>query len=105
MKGSYAIVLTFLLGQGVLAANPKLNQYASIDDCKNDRNIISHASPSLWSCHKVDGRTQAVYLVVGDGDAGQYYFTGCDEHNTRNRLATGQCITLPAGTTEIGKWV
>jgi hypothetical protein len=32
MKGFYAIVVTSLIGQGVLAASPKLNQYASIDD-------------------------------------------------------------------------
>jgi hypothetical protein len=32
MKGFYAIVVTSLLGQGVLAASPKLNQYASVDD-------------------------------------------------------------------------
>jgi hypothetical protein len=32
MKGFYAIVVTSLLGHGVLAASPKLNQYASIDD-------------------------------------------------------------------------
>ncbi|KAF9700004.1 hypothetical protein EKO04_001986 [Ascochyta lentis] len=105
MKGFYAIVLAPLLGQGVLAASPKLNQYASVDDCNHDRNIISHASPALWSCHQVDGRTRAVYLVVGDGNAGQYYFTGCDQHYTNGRLATGQCITLPGGTTQIGKWV
>jgi hypothetical protein len=32
MKGFYALAVTSLLGQSALAASPKLNQYASIDD-------------------------------------------------------------------------
>ena len=68
MKFCSIFLLAPFLG-AALAANSKINQYASMDDCNNDRNIISHASPSESSCHKIDSRTKAMYLVVGSGAA------------------------------------
>jgi hypothetical protein len=50
MKGFYALAVTSLLGQGVLAASPKLNQYASIDDWHVTlRYILTNVIP-----HRVD---------------------------------------------------
>ncbi|KAE9372601.1 hypothetical protein N431DRAFT_466844 [Stipitochalara longipes BDJ] len=74
MKYSYTIFLCTLLGGGAFAANSKLNQYASISDCQNDVNIISHASPVEGSCHSVDSRTGALFLVTGGGADGAVYF-------------------------------
>lgn len=68
MKFCSIFLLAPFLGV-TLAANSKINQYASLDDCNHDRNIISHASPSEGSCHTIDGRTRALFLVVGSGAA------------------------------------
>ncbi|PVH94559.1 hypothetical protein DM02DRAFT_732435 [Periconia macrospinosa] len=108
MKGFYTIFLTSLLGQGILAktAAPKLNQYRSIDDCKADKNIISHASPSLGSTRDVDASTVAVYLVAGSAHAGQHYYprgANLPKSTQDSPLAMGECIYLPGGTRQIYK--
>jgi len=41
---------------------------------QSDSNIISHASPVEGSCHSVDSRTGALFLVTGGGAAGAVYF-------------------------------
>ncbi|EPE35243.1 hypothetical protein GLAREA_10940 [Glarea lozoyensis ATCC 20868] len=91
-------VLVALLTSLTLAApqkNSKLNQYATIDDCNNDRNILFHASPSEGSCHGVDGKTGALYLVTGDGAAGAYFVskTTGDCKGDGPTLAQGTCIS------------
>ena len=91
MKCSYPLFLSSILGGGAFAANSKLNQYASISDwyvdetcfgqfnywwshSEADVNIISHASPPEESCHSVDSRTGALYLVTGSGAAGAVFW-------------------------------
>ncbi|KFY74051.1 hypothetical protein V499_05902 [Pseudogymnoascus sp. VKM F-103] len=100
MKCFYAIFLSTLLGGGAFAANSKLNQYASISDCQSDSNIISHASPAEGSCHQVDGKTKALYLVTGSGAAGAQ-FIGYQQGSCGGpyvlgvTLDRGSCISRP----------
>ncbi|KAE9362515.1 hypothetical protein N431DRAFT_475935 [Stipitochalara longipes BDJ] len=104
MKYSYTIFLSTLLGAGAFAANSKLNQYASISDCQSDSNIISHASPPEGSCHSIDSRTGALFLVTGGGADGAVYFgcsgTGCGQ-TIIEPMQEGACIALPSGVGSI----
>ncbi|QIX01113.1 hypothetical protein AMS68_006630 [Peltaster fructicola] len=97
-----SIFLSTVLAGAALAANSKLNQYANINDCNNDKNIISHASPVVGSCHQIDAKTGAVYLVTGSGAAGEVYSAyangGCSGKVTEAPVPEGKCVTLPAGT-------
>ncbi|KAE9365783.1 hypothetical protein N431DRAFT_472378 [Stipitochalara longipes BDJ] len=100
MKCSYTIFLSTLLGGGVLAANSKLNQYASLSDCQSDSNIISHSSPVLDTCHAVDSRTGALFLVTGGGASGAlfYWFDTNDcAGDDKGTLSEGSCIAAPSG--------
>jgi hypothetical protein len=86
MNFSYIAFFISLLSGRVLGKNSKLNQYLGIEDwyshstyllliylqnsSKADVNIISHSSPPLNTCHKIDKKTKVLYLVTGDGAAG-----------------------------------
>ncbi|PVH98539.1 hypothetical protein DM02DRAFT_657239 [Periconia macrospinosa] len=98
MKGFSTVIFASLLSQGVLAANPKLNQYRSVEDCKKDKNIISHSSPSMNDCRAIDTNTRAVYLVIGGGSAGQHFY----KPGQAGRLQTGTCLEM-TGPGEICK--
>ncbi|KAF2124457.1 hypothetical protein P153DRAFT_370881 [Dothidotthia symphoricarpi CBS 119687] len=55
-------------GQGrslLTRATPKLNQYATLDDCQNDRNILYHAAPVAFRCYELDGKTGAFFYNTG----------------------------------------
>ncbi|KAE9367203.1 hypothetical protein N431DRAFT_495501 [Stipitochalara longipes BDJ] len=100
MKYSYTIFLSTLLGGGVLAANSKLNQYASISDCQSDVNIISHSSPVLDTCHTIDSRTGALFLVTGGGASGaKFYWYDVNDcsGDDKGTLSEGSCIAAPGG--------
>ncbi|KAI9163913.1 hypothetical protein HJFPF1_05545 [Paramyrothecium foliicola] len=43
----------------------KLNQYANLGDCQNDRNILYHAAPVALRCYNLDGRTGALFINPG----------------------------------------
>ncbi|KAN0096583.1 hypothetical protein V8E51_015388 [Hyaloscypha variabilis] len=108
MKYSYTIFLSTLLGGGVFAANSKLNQYATISDCQNDVNIISHSSPVIDTCHTVDSRTGALFLVTGGGAAGAIFqgstLNDCST-DSFGTLAEGSCIAAPGGIESIAFFV
>ncbi|KAH9896170.1 hypothetical protein F4778DRAFT_783450 [Xylariomycetidae sp. FL2044] len=53
-------------GQSLQArAKPKLNQYRSMEDCKNDKDILYHAAPVMGNCYDLDSKTGAFFYNTG----------------------------------------
>ncbi|ETS74341.1 hypothetical protein PFICI_14207 [Pestalotiopsis fici W106-1] len=53
-------------GHSLLARDRvKLNQYRTLDDCKNDRNILFHAAPPANNCYDLDKQTGAFFYNTG----------------------------------------
>ncbi|KAI1077158.1 hypothetical protein F5B20DRAFT_553362 [Whalleya microplaca] len=46
-------------------AAQKFNQYASMEDCKNDRNILYHKAPRSFECVKIDPKTDVFFFNTG----------------------------------------
>ncbi|KAI1844702.1 hypothetical protein JX265_007039 [Neoarthrinium moseri] len=46
-------------------AKPKLNQYASVEDCQADKNILYHAAPVTGRCYDLDDKTGAFFSNAG----------------------------------------
>ncbi|KAH8726759.1 hypothetical protein GQ44DRAFT_771124 [Phaeosphaeriaceae sp. PMI808] len=71
----------------------KLNQYATMDDCRNDRNILYHAAPVSGKCYTLDGKTGAFFYNTG-GFWQSYTYDGGDCSGTPHKLQryTGACL-------------
>ncbi|KAF9700846.1 hypothetical protein EKO04_000444 [Ascochyta lentis] len=76
--------------------NVKLNQYSSMSDCKNDKDILYHAAPVSGRCYNIDGKTGAFFINTAGFLASKLYTgTGCNG-NTLG-VTGGSCI-------ERGQW-
>ncbi|KAF2128746.1 hypothetical protein P153DRAFT_357271 [Dothidotthia symphoricarpi CBS 119687] len=76
----------------------KLNQYRTMDDCRNDRNILYHAAPVSGTCYNIDGQTGAFFINTGGFLASkpQVSVTRCrGDYATNN---DSNLITVPDNT-------
>ncbi|KAF2020564.1 hypothetical protein BU24DRAFT_416234 [Aaosphaeria arxii CBS 175.79] len=69
----------------------KLNQYRSMDDCNNDRNILYHAAPVSGRCYDIDGQTGAFFINTG-GFQGSKLYTGSGCNGNTLGVSGGSCI-------------
>ncbi|CAK7204946.1 hypothetical protein SEUCBS139899_007708 [Sporothrix eucalyptigena] len=92
MKSAVILAAAVAFLPTVLAAKPKLNQYASMDDCNNDRNILYHAAPVSGRCYDLDDKTRAFFWATGGMlNPRVYHGTGCN--GIEDPLSTnGRCM-------------
>ncbi|KAL2145909.1 hypothetical protein VTI28DRAFT_5991 [Corynascus sepedonium] len=65
MKSQILLLVATALVPSTLADKPKLNQYRTVDDCSNDRNITYHAAPISGQCYDLDDDTGAFFWNTG----------------------------------------
>ncbi|KAI0136288.1 hypothetical protein BJ170DRAFT_710252 [Xylariales sp. AK1849] len=100
MKTASVLLVAAAFMQSALAAKPKLNQYASLDDCKNDKNILYHAAPVTGRCYDFDDKTHAWFSNAG----GRWYTAAYTEKGCKGTkqgiCSVGNCggFPLPDGT-------
>ncbi|KAK3352220.1 hypothetical protein B0T25DRAFT_541434 [Lasiosphaeria hispida] len=91
MKSQILLLIAAAL-PSTLAAKPKLNQYRSVDDCNNDRNILYHAAPVSGRCYNLDGATGAFFWSTG-GMLNPRVYSGSDCNGIEDPLSTdGRCL-------------
>ncbi|KAH8760999.1 hypothetical protein F5883DRAFT_524306 [Diaporthe sp. PMI_573] len=73
--------------------NVKLNQYRTLDDCENDRDILYHAAPVSGKCYELDDQTGAFFYNTG-GFWQSYSFDdhGCGGTSHKFQRYTGKCV-------------
>ncbi|EAQ87681.1 predicted protein [Chaetomium globosum CBS 148.51] len=92
MKSQILLVVAAALVPLSLADKPKLNQYSSLDDCQNDKNILFHAAPVSGRCYNLDDATAAFFWNTG-GMLNPRVFTGKDCNGIEDPLSTdGRCM-------------
>ncbi|KAK4129732.1 hypothetical protein N657DRAFT_560756 [Parathielavia appendiculata] len=76
----------------VMADWPKLNQYKTLDDCQNDKDILYHAAPVSGRCYNLDDATGAFFWNPGTLSEPRVY-TGKDCNGIEWPLPSeGSCI-------------
>ncbi|ERT01029.1 hypothetical protein HMPREF1624_02265 [Sporothrix schenckii ATCC 58251] len=92
MKSSVLVLAAAALLPSAMAAKPKLNQYATMDDCNNDRNILFHAAPVSGRCYNLDGKTGAFFWATG-GMLNPRVYYGSNCNGIEDPLSTnGRCF-------------
>ncbi|KAK3317924.1 hypothetical protein B0H66DRAFT_555831 [Apodospora peruviana] len=92
MKCFIALFAVAALLPSALADRPKLNQYASMDDCTHDQNILFHAAPVSSKCYNLDDATVAFFWAPGTLWNPRVY-TGKDCNGIEDPLSrNGRCI-------------
>ncbi|PVI03071.1 hypothetical protein DM02DRAFT_652872 [Periconia macrospinosa] len=73
------LVAAFAIQLSAAADTVKLNQYRSLDDCKNDRNILFHAAPISGTCYNIDSQTRGIFFNTGGFLSSRFYRNaGCN---------------------------
>ncbi|KAF2648123.1 hypothetical protein K491DRAFT_257790 [Lophiostoma macrostomum CBS 122681] len=95
-----ALASPFAIEDSPAIANSKIAQYATLDDCRNNRNLLTSRRPLEGQCYIKDWRAQALYLVRGTCCAGAHIVAHMDDKcQVKNGgMAMGECITPPWGT-------
>ncbi|KAF9874782.1 hypothetical protein CkaCkLH20_07919 [Colletotrichum karsti] len=82
----------------------KFNQYKTLDDCKNDRDILYHAAPVSARCYDIDDATGAFfYNSAGFTQVHLYNNKGCTGDDQKLPIYGGLCMEK-GGKNSIKMW-
>ncbi|KAH9896169.1 hypothetical protein F4778DRAFT_783449 [Xylariomycetidae sp. FL2044] len=71
----------------------KLNQYRTMEDCNNDKDILYHAAPVSGKCYDLDAATGAFfYNTAGYAQSYSYDNKGCGGTPHKLQRYTGKCV-------------
>ncbi|KFY09540.1 hypothetical protein V492_05465 [Pseudogymnoascus sp. VKM F-4246] len=92
----------FLLAAGAVlsgvapasAALPKYNQYPTLDDCKNDKNILYHTAPYSGHCYDLMDEAGAYFFNTGGFlNCNGYEGKGCYSEKKHFSPYSGNCYS------------